>query len=250
MDLTTNYLGLRLAHPIVPGASPLAHDLGMVRRLEDAGAAAIVMHSLFEEQITRDELGMMQHMLLHDDSHAEALSYFPAADEFPFGPDKYLEQLHAIKHAVRVPVIASLNGTTPEGWVSLIFFWALGLTVFYQFFTRYVLNDSAAWTEEIARYLLIATVFIGAVVGVAKNNHIQVDFFFRFMPKGMAKGVSLLVDVLRIGFLGCASWMTWALMEKMGSYQMTVVNLPMNLVYGVVMLAFLLMTWRALWLMA
>lgn len=118
MDLTTNYLGLRLAHPIVPGASPLAHDLGMVRRLEDAGAAAIVMHSLFEEQITRDELGMMQHMLLHDDSHAEALSYFPAADEFPFGPDKYLEQLHAIKRAVRVPVIASLNGTTPEGWLT------------------------------------------------------------------------------------------------------------------------------------
>ena len=137
-----------------------------------------------------------------------------------------------------------------EGWLALVFFWLLGLTVLYQFITRYVFNDSAAWTEEIARYLLIATVFIGAVVGVAKNNHIQVDFFFRFMPKGMAKGVSLLVDVLRIGFLGCASWMTWELMQKMGSYQMTVVNLPMNLVYGVVMLAFLLMTWRALWLMA
>ena len=118
MDLSTTYLGLNLPHPLMPGASPLAHDLDMVRRLEDAGAAAIVMHSLFEEQITRDELGMMHHMLVHDDSHAEALSYFPLADEFAFGPDRYLEQLRAIKAAVKVPVIGSLNGTTAEGWLS------------------------------------------------------------------------------------------------------------------------------------
>jgi TRAP-type C4-dicarboxylate transport system permease small subunit len=69
------------------------------------------------------------------------------------------------------------------------------------------------------------------------------------MPSGMAHSLSLLVDVLRIGFLGCASWMTWELMQKMGSYQMTIVNLPMNLVYGVVLLAFVLMTWRAVWIM-
>jgi len=142
-----------------------------------------------------------------------------------------------------------LSGVIAEAWLALAFFWLLGLTVFYQFITRYVFNDSAAWTEEIARYLLIATVFVGAVIGVAKNNHIQVDFFFRFMPPGLARGISLLVDVLRIGFLGCASWMTWELMQKMGSYQMTIVNLPMNLVYGVVLLAFALMTWRAVWIM-
>ncbi len=118
MDLTTTYLGLTLPHPLMPGASPLAHDLDAVRRLEDAGAAAIVMHSLFEEQITRDQLGMMHHMLLHDDSNAEALSYFPPADDFAFGPDKYLEQVRAIKKAVKVPVIGSLNGTTSEGWLS------------------------------------------------------------------------------------------------------------------------------------
>ncbi len=118
MDLTTTYLGLNLPHPLMPGASPLAHDLGAVRRLEDAGAAAIVMHSLFEEQITRESQGMMHHMLLHDDANAEALSYFPPTDDFAFGPDKYLEQLRAIRAAVRVPVIASLNGTTPEGWLS------------------------------------------------------------------------------------------------------------------------------------
>jgi TRAP-type C4-dicarboxylate transport system permease small subunit len=142
-----------------------------------------------------------------------------------------------------------MSDVIPEAWLALAFFWLLGLTVFYQFITRYVFNDSAAWTEEIARYLLIATVFIGAVIGVAKNNHIQVDFFFRFMPAGMAKALSLLVDVLRIAFLACASWMTWELMQKMGGYQMTIVNLPMNLVYGVVLLAFVLMAWRAMWIM-
>jgi hypothetical protein len=83
-----------------------------------------------------------------------------------------------------------------------LFFWALGLTVLYQFITRYVFDDSAAWTEEIARYLLVATVFVGAVIGLAKNNHIQVDFFFRFMSRGLARTVSLLTDVLRVAFYG------------------------------------------------
>ena len=81
--------------------------------------------------------------------------------------------------------VVDLSGTTVEAWVALGFFWMLGLTVFYQFVTRYVMNDSAAWTEEIARYLLIGTVFIGATIGVAKNNHIQVDFFYRHMPAAM-----------------------------------------------------------------
>ena len=142
-----------------------------------------------------------------------------------------------------------LSDTIPEAWLALLFFWALGLTVLYQFITRYVFNDSAAWTEEIARYLLIATVFLGAVIGVAKNNHIQVDFFYRFMPPGLSRSVSLLTDVLRVAFLAMASYLTWLLMQKMGNYQMTIVNLPMNIVYGVVLLAFVLMTWRSVWVM-
>jgi TRAP-type transport system small permease protein len=142
-----------------------------------------------------------------------------------------------------------LSDTIPEAWLALLFFWALGLTVLYQFITRYVFNDSAAWTEEIARYLLIATVFVGAIIGVAKNNHIQVDFFYRFMPKGLSRSVSLLTDALRVAFLAAASWLTWLLMQKMGNYQMTIVNLPMNIVYGVVLLAFVLMTWRSVWVM-
>ena len=142
-----------------------------------------------------------------------------------------------------------LSDTISEAWLALLFFWALGLTVLYQFITRYVFNDSAAWTEEIARYLLIATVFLGAVIGVAKNNHIQVDFFYRFMPKGLSRRVSLLTDVLRVAFLATASYLTWLLMQKMGNYQMTIVNLPMNIVYGAVLLAFVLMTWRSVWVM-
>jgi dihydroorotate dehydrogenase (fumarate) len=117
MDLTTTYLGFELPHPIMPGASPLSDDLDAVCRLEDAGAAAIVMHSLFEEQITREELGRVHHMEVHEESFAEALSYFPAPEDYALGPDRYLDQVRRIKAAVRVPVIASLNGTTPQGWL-------------------------------------------------------------------------------------------------------------------------------------
>ncbi len=118
MDLTTRYLGFDLAHPLMPGASPLVDDLDTVRRLEDAGAAAIVMHSLFEEQITREEQGFVHDIFVHEDSFAEALSYFPKPEEFAFGPDRYLEQLRRVKAAVGVPVFGSLNGTSPEGWLS------------------------------------------------------------------------------------------------------------------------------------
>jgi dihydroorotate dehydrogenase (fumarate) len=117
MDLSTRYLGLDLAHPFVPGASPLAVDLDMVSRLEDAGAAAIVMHSLFEEQIVQEQEGLTHDLDAHANASAEASSYFPDATDYPLGPDRYLEHLARIKHRVGVPVIASLNGTTPEGWL-------------------------------------------------------------------------------------------------------------------------------------
>jgi TRAP-type C4-dicarboxylate transport system permease small subunit len=167
------------------------------------------------------------------------MSHVQAIDDLPpvMGDDG---EFHAQDEAV------DLSGTTVEAWIALGFFWVLGLTVFYQFFTRYVLNDSAAWTEEIARYLLIATVFIGASIGVAKNNHIQVDFFYRFMPRGMARALSTVVDVLRIGFFAAAVVLTWMMMEKLGSNsRMTLVDLPMNYVYAVCLLGFALMAFRA-----
>lgn len=117
MDLSTTYLGLTLPHPIMPGASPLVDHLDLVKRLEDAGAAAITMHSLYEEQISREQHGMVYQMELLDHGHAEALSYFPRAEEYRLGPHQYLEQIRLIKQAVRLPVIASLNGTTAQGWL-------------------------------------------------------------------------------------------------------------------------------------
>ena len=152
-------------------------------------------------------------------------------------------QFHATDEEV------DLSGTPVEAWVALGFFWLLGATVFYQFFTRYVLNNSASWTEEIARYLLIAVVFTGATIGVAKNNHIQVDFFYKFMPAWMSNFMSILVDVMRIAFFAAATFLTGQMMEKLGTYKMTIIDLPMNLVYGVVMAGFAAMCLRAMWFM-
>ena len=140
-----------------------------------------------------------------------------------------------------------LSGTAPEAWLALGFFWLLGLTVFTQFFTRYVLNDSAAWTEEIARYLLIATVFVGAAIGVGKNNHIQVDFFYRYLPGKLGRAMALAVDVARTAFFAATVWLTVQLMLKMDSYKMTIIDLPMNIVYGVCLVGFAAMFARSLW---
>jgi dihydroorotate dehydrogenase (fumarate) len=117
IDLSTTYLGFKLPHPLMAGASPLSADLDGARRLEDAGAAAIVLPSLFEEQIEADEAGAAHHMLAHEQSHAEALSYFPLAEDYAMGPARYLEHVRAVSEAVQVPVIGSLNGTTAEGWL-------------------------------------------------------------------------------------------------------------------------------------
>ena len=137
--------------------------------------------------------------------------------------------------------------TIAEGWAALAIFWMLGLTVFYQFVTRYVLNDSAAWTEEVARYMLIGVVFVGATIGVAKNTQIQVDFFYRHMPEQVGRWLSRVVDVLRIAFFIAAVVLTGQMMLKLGSNtRMTVVDAPMNLVYGIVLLGFAAMTFRSI----
>ena len=149
-------------------------------------------------------------------------------------------QFHAQDEAV------DLSSTTVEGWVALGFFWILGATVFFQFFTRYVMNDSAAWTEEIARYLLMAVVFTGAVIGVVKNNHIQVDFFYKFMPPLVARAMASAVDVLRVGFFAAATVLSAMMMLKLGSSsRMTMVDLPMNWVYGICLLGFAAMAFRS-----
>jgi len=166
-----------------------------------------------------------------------------AATDTPADTEKLVGDdgtFHAHDEAVR------LGGTSVEGWGALALFWALGLTVFYQFVTRYVMNDSAAWTEEIARYMLVGVVFVGATIGVAKNNQIQVDFFYRHMPAAMGRWLSRAVDVLRTAFFAAAVFMTWQMMEKIGNQtRMTIVDAPMNIVYGVCLFGFAAMTVRS-----
>ena len=117
MDLKTEYLGLKLPHPFVVGASPLADDLDTARRLEDAGAAAIVMRSLFAEQIARENLGAYLHGVDETRAWAESAGFVLPPRAFAVTPDAYLEQLRALKDALDIPVIASLNGAQPGQWL-------------------------------------------------------------------------------------------------------------------------------------
>jgi dihydroorotate dehydrogenase (fumarate) len=118
VDLSTTYMGFHLPHPLVVGASPMVDNLDTVRRLEDAGAAMIVMHSLFEEQIVHEELATVRALEGGEESFPEAASMFARPADFTLGPDAYLEQIGRIKQMIKIPVIASLNGTSEGGWVS------------------------------------------------------------------------------------------------------------------------------------
>jgi dihydroorotate dehydrogenase (fumarate) len=117
MDLTTRYLGLNLRTPLVPSASPLSEELDNIKRMEDAGASAVVMHSLFEEQVRSEQDAVQYHMMYGTDSFPESLSFFPKSAEFLTGPEEYLAKIRKAKEAVRIPVIASLNGAGIGGWI-------------------------------------------------------------------------------------------------------------------------------------
>jgi dihydroorotate dehydrogenase (fumarate) len=117
MDLTTNYLGIELKNPIVHSASPISESLDAMRQLEDAGASAIVMYSLFEEQITRESHSLDHFLSYGSESFGEALSYFPEAEDYKVGPDEYLKRIAAAKMSLDIPVIGSLNGVSTGGWV-------------------------------------------------------------------------------------------------------------------------------------
>jgi dihydroorotate dehydrogenase (fumarate) len=116
MNLTTNYLGLLLKNPIVASSSPLSHTVDSIRRLEDAGAAAVVMYSLFEEQIGFDSYYIDYHLTQGVDSYAESISYFPDMQSYNIGPDEYLNLIRRAKEAVDIPIIGSLNGASVGGW--------------------------------------------------------------------------------------------------------------------------------------
>lgn len=117
LDLTTRYLGLQLRTPLVASASPLSHEISSIRQLEDAGASAVVLYSLFEEQLRQESLELDFYLSEGTESYAESLSYFPEPQEFHLGPDDYLDHIRKAKAAVQIPVIASLNGSSVGGWI-------------------------------------------------------------------------------------------------------------------------------------
>jgi TRAP-type C4-dicarboxylate transport system permease small subunit len=147
-------------------------------------------------------------------------------------------------HVTDEPVDLSAYGW--EDWVAFVLFWVLAGIVFYQVFTRYIIEDPAGWTEEIARYFLVAVVFVGAAMSVRRNNHIQVDFLYRLMPRAMGRALSTAVDAFRCLFLGYATWLCWLLIQRIGSSRMAIVDLPMGWVFGAMMFGFAVMFLRSL----
>jgi len=117
MNLTTTYMGLPLRNPIVPSSSPMSENVDNIRRMADAGASAVVMFSIFEEQLRMEAAALDHYTTAGDNSSAEATSFFPRVDEYQVGPDRYLDIIHRAAEAVDIPIIGSLNGMTSEGWI-------------------------------------------------------------------------------------------------------------------------------------
>jgi dihydroorotate dehydrogenase (fumarate) len=118
MDLSTTYLGMKLRTPLVPSASPLSEEIENIKRMEDAGASAVVLYSLFEEQLRLERYELHHHLTHHTDSFPEALTFFPEPEEFHVGPEVYLDHIRKAKEAVDIPIIASLNCTSVGGWIN------------------------------------------------------------------------------------------------------------------------------------
>lgn len=132
-----------------------------------------------------------------------------------------------------------------EDWITFLLFWALAIIVFLQFFTRYVLNDSLAWTEEIARYLLICVTFAGAAMAVRRNTHIHVEFFYVYLPRRWGFVLSTAVDIARIVFFAVSTWLAWKVTVIMQFQRMVVIDWPMSYIYVVVFVGFAAMTLRS-----
>jgi len=133
-----------------------------------------------------------------------------------------------------------------EDWVTLAFFWAMAVIVFLQFFTRYALNDSLAWTEEIARYLLICVGFLGGGLAVRRYSHIHVEFMYLYLPRWLARALSPAVDVIRVAFFAYATFLCWQVTRIMHTQPMVVIDWPMSIVYGICTAGFAVMTLRSI----
>ncbi|WP_132033600.1 TRAP transporter small permease [Aquabacter spiritensis] len=138
-----------------------------------------------------------------------------------------------------------LSAYGPEDWITLLVFWAMAGLVFTQFFTRYVLNDSFAWTEELASYALVVVVFLGAAMCVRLSRHIQVDLLYRFLPPRAGRLLATVVDLLRIAFFAYAVWLMWRYIAIVGDEPMVMVEARKDIVYYAVLAGFALMLARA-----
>lgn len=153
------------------------------------------------------------------------------------------EIAHAFEEEQAEPV--DLSNHAVEDWVTLAAFWGMSLCVFLQFFTRYVLNNSLAWTEEIAINCLIVTVFLGSAMCVRMGRHIRVDFIYRYLPRRAGRYLALAVDLITIGFFAYACWLLWRYVAIVGRERMVTIDLPRGLVFYAVLAAFVLMFLRA-----
>lgn len=138
-----------------------------------------------------------------------------------------------------------LSVYAPEDWATLALFWLMAGCVIVQFVTRYVLNDSYAWTEEIAVYALIGVVFLGSVMCVRRMRHIHVDFLYRYLPPALGRACAILVDILRTGFFAYAAWLVWKYADLIADERMTMIDLPKSIVFYTVFIAFVLMAIRS-----
>lgn len=152
------------------------------------------------------------------------------------------EMAHAFEEEVG-PV--DLSPYAVEDWISLAVFWGMALCVFLQFFTRYVLNNSFAWTEEIAANCLVVVVFLGSVMCVRMMRHIQVDLLYRFLPKHAVRFLEITVDLITIGFFAYITWLMWRYLEVVGDERMVTVDLPRGIVFYTVFAAYALMFIRS-----
>ncbi len=144
-----------------------------------------------------------------------------------------------------VPHVVDFSRYAVEDWITFVVFWLMVGCVIAQFFTRYVLNDSLAWTEEIAIYCLVVVVFLGSAMCVRQSRHIQVDFLYRYVPHPLGRALSTLVDLVRIGFLGYATWLIYKYASIISDEMMVTVQLPKAIVFYAVIAAFAMMTIRA-----
>jgi len=150
----------------------------------------------------------------------------------------------ADEHLIVVEEEDIQNAFFPEDLVAFVLFWAMGCIVFLQFFTRYVLNDSVAWTEEIARYLLMWVTFVGSAVAMRRRVHISVEVLLNFLPPGIVRVANVVIDAVTLGFVGLLCWYSITIYERMKIQKMTVIDWPMSYVYAGVGLGCFLLLYR------